>query len=96
TVWSWGATLNAAGERYLQSYFGVNDEQAARTGYPVYEPRAGLRDVSIATSWRSELSHDWLAIAGFGASRLLGPAAQSPLSKQLTTWGVSAGLAWRF
>lgn len=96
TVWTWGATLNAAGDRYMQSYFGVSEDQAARTGYPVYEAKAGLRDVSLTAGFRTDLSHDWLAIGGIGVSRLLGPAAASPLTKQPTTWGINAGLAWRF
>lgn len=96
TVWSWGASLSAAGDRYMQTYFGIDDEQAARSGYPVYTPRSGLRDTAVFANLRSELSPTWLALGGVTASRLLGPAANSPLTKKLDGWGVTAGLAWRF
>ncbi|WP_425260798.1 MipA/OmpV family protein [Rubrivivax sp. RP6-9] len=96
TVWNWGVTLTAAGDRYMQSYFGVTEAQAARTGYPVYDARAGLRDIALALGMRSELTPRWVAIGGYSRSRLLGPAADSPLTIERNTWGLSGGLAWRF
>jgi outer membrane scaffolding protein for murein synthesis (MipA/OmpV family) len=96
TVWGWGASLSAAGDRYMQTYFGISDDQAARTGYPVYTPGSGLRDVSVFANLRTELSPRWLALASVSASRLLGPAAGSPLTKQVNGWGVTGGVAWRF
>ncbi len=96
TVWSWGGSLSAAGDRYMQTYFGISAEQAARTGYPVYAPNAGLRDVALFANLRSELSPRWLALGGISASRLLGPAAASPLTTSRNGWGLTAGVAWRF
>lgn len=88
--------LTAAGDRYMQSYYGVSAEQAARTRYPVYEARSGLRDVAWNVGFRTDLGADWILISGGGLSRLLGPAADSPLTGKRTGWGVNAGLAWRF
>ncbi len=96
TVWNWGVTLTAAGDRYMQSYFGVTEEQSARTGYPVYAAGAGLRDIAFAIGMRSELTPRWVAIGGYSRARLLGPAADSPLTIERNTWGLSGGLAWRF
>jgi|GEM_PF-224832 len=91
-----GASLAVAGDRYLQTYYGVSSEQAARSNYPVYEPGAGLRDLSTSLSLRSELSHDWVLLGGAGMTRLLGPAANSPLTRKTSTWAANLGLAWRF
>jgi outer membrane protein len=96
TRWSWGGGISAAGKRYMQAYFGIDEAQAARTRYPVYRPGSGLRDVSVFTSLRSELSPRWVAIGGISASRLVGPAAASPLTKDRNGWGINAGIAWRF
>jgi len=96
TVWSWGASLSAANDRYMQTYFGIDEEQAARTGYPVYRPGTGLRDVGLFANLRTELNADWVLLAGIGATRLIGPAAASPLTTHPFGWGLSAGLAWRF
>jgi outer membrane scaffolding protein for murein synthesis (MipA/OmpV family) len=85
-----------AGDRYLQTYFGVSPEQAARTGYPVYTPPFGLRDLSLAASLHSELGPHWVALGGLTVTRLLGPAADSPLVRKPSSLRVTAGLAYRF
>lgn len=98
TSWSWNASLSAAGDRYMQTYFGITPEQSANTGgrYAVYEPNAGLRDVAVSIGLKSDLNERWVGLLGAGASRLLGPAAHSPLTTERNGWGVNAGLAWRF
>lgn len=96
TAWSFGAALAFAGDRHMQTYFGVTEEQAARTGYPVYEPRWGLRDISASISARTELGGPWHAFYGANVARLLGPAAASPLTKQPNTWSLNAAVVYRF
>lgn len=91
-----GAGLSAAGDRYLQTWYGVTSSQSATSGYPVYTPRSGLRDVGVGVTWREEINSDWAAFVSTSASRLLGPAADSPLVTRPTGWGVSAGIARRF
>jgi len=34
--------------------------------------------------------------AGLGASRLLGPAADSPFAPKAGSWSANVGLVWRF
>ncbi|MCY7315809.1 MAG: MipA/OmpV family protein [Rubrivivax sp.] len=96
TVFSAGLSLAAAGDRYMQTYYGINQAQAARTGHPVYTPSAGLRDMAATVGMRTDLNSDWVLLAGGGASRLIGPAAQSPLTTHRNGWGINVGLAWRF
>ena len=96
TVVNSSLVLSAAGDRYMQTYYGVSAEQAARTRYPVYEARTGLRDITWNAGFRTDLGEDWIFIAGAGMSRLLGPAARSPLTGNRNGWGINAGVAWRF
>jgi outer membrane scaffolding protein for murein synthesis (MipA/OmpV family) len=96
TTWGSGVALAFAGDRNLQTYFGVTEEQAARTGYPVYEPRTGLRDITAHVNARTPLVDHWHVFYGASLSRLLGPAAASPLTRRTSTWGLNAGLAYRF
>lgn len=91
-----GATLALAQDRYMQTWYGITPEQSARTGYPVYTPGSGLRDITLTAGTRTDFGRDWTLITGAGVSRLLGPAAASPLTGRRNTWGISAGLAWRF
>ena len=96
TVVNAGLSLSAAGERYMQTYYGINAAQAARTGYPEYEPRAGLRDIAVNIGLRTDLGADWILLAGAAATQLLGPAAASPHTASRSGWGINAGVARRF
>jgi outer membrane scaffolding protein for murein synthesis (MipA/OmpV family) len=91
-----GASLSLAGDRYMQTYYGISAAQAARTGQPVYTPPAGLRDMSMTINLRTNFGPEWTLLAGAGASRLLGPAAASPLTHKRDGWGANVGMAWRF
>jgi outer membrane scaffolding protein for murein synthesis (MipA/OmpV family) len=88
-------TLGYAGRRWQQTYYGITPEQAARTGYPVYTPGAGLRDVGLALSGRTELGHGWALFYGASVSRLVGASAGSPLVRERDGWGLSAGVVKR-
>lgn len=85
-----------AGRRYMQTYYGVNEAQSARTGYPVFEPGTGWRDVMLSVGVRHELNRQWVMQAGASVTQLIGGAADSPLTRRVTTGGLSAGLAYRF
>jgi len=90
------AGLTGAGDRYLQTWYGVTAEQSARSGYPVYEPREGWRDVRTGATWRIEVNPQWAGSASIGATRLLGAAADSPLTRQRNSLSVSAAIVRRF
>lgn len=96
TVMTLGGSVSVAGDRYMQTYYGISEAQAERTHYRVYEPSAGLRDIALFANLRHDIGHDWTILAGAGATRLLGPAADSPLTVRPFGWGVNAGAAWRF
>jgi MipA family protein len=91
-----GAAVTAGGVRYMQTWYGVSEPQSAASGYPVYKAGAGLRDVGAGATWRVEVNPQWAGFASLGASRLLGPAADSPLTRQRSGWSLSAGIARRF
>lgn len=90
------ASLSAAGDRYLQAWHGVTPAQSAASGYAVFVPHEGLRDVAVSAVWRSELPYGWAGFVGLGYSRLLGGAADSPLTRRVGSAGLTGGLAWRF
>jgi MipA family protein len=96
TKFNLGASLGVADSRYLQTYYGISAEQAARTAYPEYRPQSGLRDMGIYAGWRHDIGRDWILLAGANATRLLGPAAQSPLTSARNGWGTNVGAARQF
>jgi MipA family protein len=100
TTLSAGASVGVANSRYLQSQFGVTPEQSARSGYAVYTPGAGWRDVSLSLGLRRDLNwgadERWIFTVGAAASRLIGPAAASPLTTARNGWGLNVGVARQF
>lgn len=88
--------VNIAGPHYMQAYFGVTEEQSQRSGYAVYDPSLGLRDVSLGASLRAEFGDHWVGVAGASVSRLMGPAADSPLVAKRTALGLTLGVGYRF
>jgi outer membrane scaffolding protein for murein synthesis (MipA/OmpV family) len=93
-------TLSAGaswGDReHMQAYFGITPAQAQRTAYPMYAAGAGWRDATAQAKLRWEASKDWILIGSLGARRMLGPAAQSPLTQARDGWIVIAGVGRRF
>lgn len=95
TEWTTGVGLSAANGLNLRSYFGVPASAAAASGKPAYEPGGGLRDTHIGVNFKHALTPHWFVFGGAGASRLLGPAAASPLVQSRTNTTAAMGVAWR-
>lgn len=89
-------SLGWANGRHLQTYFGVTPEQASRSGYAENSPTTSLRDITLSAGVRHALGQDWAVFGSASASRLLGQAAASPLTRQRKGWGLGMGLVYRF
>jgi outer membrane protein len=64
---------------YMRSFFGVSPAQAARSGYPVFRPSAGFKDVNFALDGNYRIATQWSLVANVSYKRLLGQAADSPI-----------------
>lgn len=91
-----GASLTGAGDRYMQTWYGVTPTQSAASGYAPYKAPEGLRDFSLSATWRADFDDHWAGFVGLGASRLFDAAAGSPLVRQRNGAAFSLGLARRF
>lgn len=74
-----GAGTTLANQAYRQTYFGVNAEQAAATGYAAYKPGAGLVDVNASATLAYQVTPKVTVTAGITARHLLDGAANSPV-----------------
>ena len=90
------AALGLGNRRYMQKWYGVTPAQAASSGYAPYKPRVGLREIAVSLGGRTQIDAHWAVFYGIGASRLLGGAADSPLSFEPQSWNARAGLVYRF
>jgi outer membrane scaffolding protein for murein synthesis (MipA/OmpV family) len=95
TEWTTGVGLSAANALNMRSYFGVPASAVAESGKPAYEPGAGLRDAHVGVGFKHALDGHWFLFGSTGASRLMGPAADSPLVQRRSGFGAAVGVAWR-
>lgn len=90
------AGANIVNRGYNSAFFGVTDPQARASGYSLYAPDGGVKDVYVGAGWNWALSRSWMVSSGARVSGLVGDARRSPLVQRSTNVSVSTGLAYRF
>jgi len=80
-AWFAGPTVTIADSRYMNSWFGVNAGQSARSGYRQYSASAGIRSVGFGVSTSLTLRKHWIISADGAFQQLVGSAAHSPLTQ---------------
>lgn len=97
---SWRASVGLAttylNGNAMRSYFGVDADQSARSGYAVYTPSDGLRDVRLNGSLFYIIDPRWSLMGVLGATRLIGDAADSPIVRDRTSLSGFLGARYRF
>ena len=91
-----GTGLTWADQRYMQTVFGIDAQQSARSGRPLYEPGAGMSQVRLATTLSYRLDAQWSVGARLSLGRLLGDAAHSPLIEQRAQSSGALFTSYRF
>lgn len=89
-----GAQL--ADRRFMQSWHGVNPQQALQSGYAVFNPSAGVRSLGTGLTYRHDFGAAWASFVTLSHSRMVGSAADSPLTLQPSATWLTGGLAYRF
>jgi MipA family protein len=90
------AGFTVVNRRHNESFFGVNEVDAANSGYATYAPRGGVRDVYVGAGWNWALSPSWIVTSGARLTVLQGDARNSPLVRRAGALTVTTGLAYRF
>lgn len=90
------AGISVANRDYNQAFFGVTASEALRSGFRMYSPAGGIKDVHLGARWNWSLSPELLLTSSLQAQRLAGSAIDSPLAARPNSLAVSTALAWRF
>jgi MipA family protein len=90
-----GLTATVANTKAMQSQFGVDAVQSLRSGYAIYTPGSGLRDVSLQVGGMFDLGTNTMLMLGVHARSLMGDAVDSPLTRKRTSAGALATLSFR-
>jgi outer membrane scaffolding protein for murein synthesis (MipA/OmpV family) len=83
-------------ENYMDSYFGINPEQARRSQFQTFATDRGLKDASLNVFARYALSPTLSINALASYSRLLGDAADSPITDEDNLFSTGAFLTYTF
>ena len=90
------AGLGLVNRHYNDSYFGVSETETLRSRFPAWEARGGLQDLYLGVRWNWVLGPSWMLSSRLDAKRLLGGAANSPLTERSTQLTASSAVAYRF
>jgi len=88
-----------ADQNYMNSYFGVSANEAARSGLRQFHATAGVRDVGFTLSTSVPIWRKLAFVSTVNYSRLLGDAADSPLTEDVgdaNQFSATFGLIYRF
>jgi outer membrane protein len=96
---TFGGGITYADGNYMETYFGVDQNNADRTGLPVYEADSGLLMARVNAGAVLHLSMSWHLAAGLQYRPLLDDAADSPIvddrgSTSQWIYGLGAAYSW--
>jgi len=81
--WRFGFGVSAtyADDDYNQTYFGVDTDNAARSGFATHDAEGGIKDVGLSASATYRITQSVGITANAGITQLMGNAADSPIVK---------------
>jgi len=80
----------------MQTWFGVDAAQSARSGNRIYTADSGVAGGAVGVTWRHAFNRDWVGTVGAGVSTLRGSAADSPLTERKTSAMIGGAIGYRF
>jgi outer membrane scaffolding protein for murein synthesis (MipA/OmpV family) len=83
-------------EDEAQTYFGVTQEQSARSGIPAFDAGAGWQCAAFEAMVDVQISGGWYATADLAYLRLLDDAADSPIVERVDQFSAGLGLTYHF
>jgi outer membrane scaffolding protein for murein synthesis (MipA/OmpV family) len=93
---SLGLGLTLANREHLQSHFGIRPEQAARSGYAAFTPKAGLRDLRATLGLGWKMAPSTGLHLGLSGQLLQGDAEKSPLTRDRSALSGMLAIQHRF
>jgi MipA family protein len=74
-----GPGLTWGSRQYNQTFFGVTEEQSARSGFPEFQAGAGVNNLRFTAGANYRFAPNWNLIGSLSAARLNAQAGASPI-----------------
>ncbi|MDG3439778.1 MipA/OmpV family protein [Nitrospirillum amazonense] len=91
-----GPTATYANSSYMRRYFGINPNQSIRSGYRQFTPGSGFSSAGFGSSAVWFWTEHWFMTADGAYQRLLGDAADSPITRAHSQLTLNLSVAYRF
>lgn len=78
-MWALGAHLTWASDDYMETYFGVDSQDAARSGFPTYKASSGFKDSGLSLIGHYKFNKTWGLAGVINYTRMMNDAEDSPL-----------------
>jgi MipA family protein len=88
--------IEAGDHTFMQTYFGVNALQSARSGLAVYRPTGGAKSFHLGAGTDVEVLPTWTLTASAEYVRYLGNAENSPIVEEADQFKARLGLSKSF
>jgi outer membrane scaffolding protein for murein synthesis (MipA/OmpV family) len=95
-AWFVGPTVTLADSRYMNAYFGISQAQAAHTRYHQYKASAGFKSAGFGISADYFVTQHVIISLNSAFNRLLGSAANSPITQTKYEAVVSGAVLYKF
>ncbi|WP_234732054.1 MipA/OmpV family protein [Acidocella facilis] len=95
-AWFMGPSVTLADTRYMTTYFGVSHTQAASTRYHFFKAHGGVEQAGIGISATYFVTPHVLVDLSGGYQRLMGDAADSPITQTPNDESVSLAVMYKF
>lgn len=76
-----GVSTTYANSNYMQSYYGVTTAQSAASGYAMYSPGAGIRDINLNARHTYKIDHRWNIVTGVTFGKLGSNIKAAPMTR---------------
>ena len=91
-----GLSASFASGDYMEEFFGVSAGQSARSGLAFFDADAGIKSVGAAVAGGYKITERWSLTGRLAYDRLIGDAADSPITRDEDQVSVGAGLSYSF
>lgn len=91
-----GPEVRFADASYTRAFYGISQEQAARSGLPAFRASSGVVSGELMVDMTYAISDHWSIVAEVGVGMLFGDASSSPVSQEDTFSSAGVGLVYRF
>lgn len=91
-----GVEAKYGNDRYMDAYFDVTPEESAASGLAAFDAKGGLRSVGVEFEVRYQANDDWAMISELRAARLVGDAADSPITEDKNQYSIGLGIVRTF